>query len=213
VSELANKYFEIAFGSGGCDSACSFVWCRVGNYFSRHCADMDQDWLSDLRRVGGSRRELLREQSLWAIWVYRFGRRIDQRPNGLRKKWMLRWYWFLQRLVETLTGIGLPKSSRIGPGLRIWHFGGIFIHPEVVIGSNCTLRQGVVLGDKGNESGAPVVGDHVEFGSGAHVLGPVRIGDHVKIGALAVVLSDVPSGCTVVGNPARIVKRVAQSDL
>jgi serine O-acetyltransferase len=69
------------------------------------------------------------------------------------------------------------------------------------------------LGDKGNESGAPVVGDHVEFGSGAHVLGPVRIGDHVKIGALAVVLSDVPSGCTVVGNPARIVKRVAQSDL
>lgn len=177
------------------------------------CANMDQDWLADLKRVGGSRRELLREQSLWAIWVYRLGRRIDQRPNGLRKKWMLRWYWFLQRLVETMTGIGLPKAACIGPGFRIWHFGGIFIHPEVVIGCNCTLRQGVVLGDKGNGSGAPVVGDHVDFGSGAHVLGPVRIGDHVKIGALAVVLSDVPSGCTVVGNPARIVKRAAQNDL
>ena len=213
MSELANKQFEIALGQVDTIVRAGLCGVELGNYFSRYCADMDQDWLSDLKRVGGSRRELLREQSLWAIWVYRFGRRIDQRPNGLRKKWMLRWYWFLQRLVETLTGIGLPKSSRIGPGLRIWHFGGIFIHPEVVIGSNCTLRQGVVLGDKGNGSGAPVVGDHVEFGSGAHVLGAVRIGDHIKIGALAVVLSDVPSGCTAVGNPARIVKRPAHSDL
>ena len=112
--------------------------------FFKFWLHMDLDWSADLKRAGGSARALLREQSLWAIWVYRFGRRIDQRPNGLRKKWMLRWYWFLQRLVETLTGIGLPKSSRIGPGLRIWHFGGIFIHPEVVIGSNCTLRQAII---------------------------------------------------------------------
>ena len=114
---------------------------------------MDQDWVSDLQRAGGSRRALLREQSLWAIWVYRFGRRVDARRDGVRKKCLLSCYWALHRMVETLTGIGLPKAAQIGPGLRIWHFGGIFIHPGVVMGANCTLRQGVTLGDKGDGGG------------------------------------------------------------
>jgi serine O-acetyltransferase len=171
---------------------------------------MDQDWVADLNRAGGSRRALLREQSLWAIWVYRFGRRVDARPEGFRKKWLLSCYWALHRMVETLTGIGLPKASQIGPGLRIWHFGGIFIHPDVVMGANCTLRQGVTLGDKGDGGGAPVIGDHVDFGSGAHVIGPVTIGDHVKVGALAVVVHNVPPGSTVVGNPARILQRASR---
>ena len=39
------------------------------------------------------------------------------------------------------------------------------------------------------------------------ILGSVKIGDNVKIGAGAVVLSDVPDNCTVVGVPAKIVKR------
>lgn len=168
---------------------------------------MDQDWSSDLERAGGSWKALLREQSLWAIWVYRFGRRVDRRRNGLRKKLMLQWYWFLYRLVETLTGISLPKAAAIGAGLRIWHFGGIFIHPGVVMGRNCTLRQGVTLGDKGDGGGAPVVGDNVDFGSCAHVIGPVHIGSNVKVGALTIVLSNVPEGASVVGNPGRVVSQ------
>lgn len=167
---------------------------------------MDQDWMSDLQRAGGSWRAFLREQSLWAIWVYRFGRRVDRKSDGVLKKIQLRWYWVLQRFVETLTGISLPKAASIGPGLRIWHFGGIFIHPNVVIGCDCTLRQGVTLGDRGDNGGAPAIGDFVDFGSGAHVIGPVNVGSNVKVGALAVVVSDVPDGCTVVGNPARVVR-------
>ncbi|MFN7504942.1 MAG: serine O-acetyltransferase, partial [Limnobacter sp.] len=174
---------------------------------------MDHEWSSDLRRVGGGWRAFFREQSLWAIWVYRFGRRIDRRPDGLVKKIQLRWYWVLHRFVETLTGIGLPKAATIGPGLRIWHFGGIFIHPKVVMGSNCTLRQGVTLGDRGDNGGAPVIGDSVDFGSGAHVIGPVVIGSNVKVGALAVVVSAVPDGCTVVGNPARVVRPKSPSGI
>lgn len=169
---------------------------------------MDHDWSSDLQRVGGTWKAMFREQSIWAIWVYRFGRRVDRRPDGFRKRIMSRWYWFLQRIVETLTGIGLPKSATIGPGLRIWHFGGIFIHPDVVMGRNCTLRQGVTLGDKGNGSGAPVIGDEVDFGSSAHVIGPVTIGSKVKVGAMAIVLHNVADGCTVVGNPAKVVSKV-----
>ena len=170
---------------------------------------MDHDWYADLQRVGGSRRAFLREQSIWAIAVYRFGRRVDRRPSGLPKKLMTAVYWLCHRIVETMTGIGLPKACKIGGGLRIWHFGGVFIHPGVVMGTNCTLRQGVTLGDKGDGGNAPVIGDNVDFGSGAHVIGPVTIGSNVKVGALTMVVSDVPSGCTVVGNPARIVRRTA----
>ena len=37
-------------------------------------------------------------------------------------------------------------------------------------------------------------------------MGPIKIGDNAKIGAGAVVLHDVPSDCTAVGMPAKIIR-------
>ena len=162
----------------------------------------DSDWQADLRRYPN--RPFLKEQSIWAVWVYRYGRRIDQRSGRWVTKIHTRFYWLAFRFVETLLGIGIAKSVSIGPGLRIWHFGNIFVHPSVVIGANCTLRQGVTLGNRHVGGGVPSVGDDVEFGAYAQVLGPVRIGHGAKIGAMSVVLTDVPDGATAVGNPARI---------
>ena len=165
---------------------------------------VDPDWQADLHRYPP--RPFLKEQSIWAIWVYRFGRRVDQRRDG-PVKWILnKTYWFLYRVTETLFGISLPKSVRVGPGLRIWHFGNIFIHTDVVIGSNCTLRQGVTIGNRYNDNRVPVIGDNVEFGAYAQVLGDVKVGNNSKIGTMSVVLSDVPEGATVVGIPARVIK-------
>ncbi|WP_255309242.1 DapH/DapD/GlmU-related protein [Carnobacterium divergens] len=48
------------------------------------------------------------------------------------------------------------------------------------------------------------MGDNCSIGAGAVILA-VTIGDNVKIGANAVVIKDVPSNCTVVGNPGKIV--------
>lgn len=166
-------------------------------------AGEDADWQADLARCGGQA-AMRREQSLWAIWVYRFGRRIDAMPDGLRRRWRMRFYWLAFRLVETLTGISLPKDCRIGPGLRIWHFGGIFINPGTVIGANCTLRQGVTLGNRVEAGECPVLEDDVELGAYAQVLGGVTLGRGCTIGAMAVVLQDVPPGYTAVGNPARL---------
>ena len=104
----------------------------------------------------------------------------------------------------------MPKTARIGPGLRIWHFGGIFVHSDVVIGSNCTLRQGVTIGNRHADGPVPVIGDNVEFGAYAQVLGGIRVGDNCQIGAMSVVLCDVPDGATAVGAPARIVFRNKQ---
>jgi serine O-acetyltransferase len=168
----------------------------------------DPDWQADLARVGMPR-AFLKEQSLWAIWVYRFGRRVDHRPPGLARNVLLRFYWFLFRIVETATGISLPKSCIVGKGLRIWHFGGVFLHGEAVIGENCTLRQGVTIGNRAEGGGSPVIGDNVEFGAYAQVLGGVCIGSGCKIGAMALVLNDIPAGSTAVGQPARIVSKPA----
>lgn len=164
----------------------------------------DPDWLADLQRYRVAR-PFLREQSIWAVWTYRFGRRIDRRPQGPVRRLLTAGYWLLFRLVETGTGVSLPKSVQIGPGLRIWHFGGIFIHPDTVIGANCTLRQGVTIGNRQQDGPVPVLGDDVELGAYAQVLGGIRIGNGCKIGAMAVVLCDVPDGATAVGAPARII--------
>src|SRR6185437_9691115 len=150
----------------------------------------DPDWQADLARIDAPR-AFLKEQSLWAIWVYRFGRRVDRRPAGLRRSVFSRFYWFLFRVVETLTGISLPKSCVIGPGLRIWHFGGVFINGDAVIGRNCTLRQGVTVGNRHEGGPSPILGDNVELGAYAQVLGGVHVGNHSRIGAMALVLTDV----------------------
>lgn len=171
---------------------------------------IDPDWQADLQRCG-MRRPLLKEQSLWALWVYRFGRRVDSRPPGIVRRVLTAWYWLLFRAAETMTGISLPKSATIGPGLRIWHFGGIFLHPQAVLGANCTLRQGVTIGNREEGGSVPVIGDGVEFGAYAQVLGGVRIGNDCRIGALSVVLRDVPDGATAVGVPARVVARPDES--
>ncbi|MDH0868302.1 serine acetyltransferase [Mitsuaria sp. GD03876] len=150
-----------------------------------------------------------REQSLWALRVHRFGQRIEAMPAGFGRRWRTKLYWLLFRGVETLTGISLPKECRIGPGLRIWHFGGIFVNPATVIGANCTLRQGVTLGNRVEDGPCPVLEDGVELGAYAQVLGGVRLGAGCKVGAMAVVLTDVPPGATAVGNPARVLPQVA----
>lgn len=163
----------------------------------------DADFKADLARY--PRRPFLSEQSVWAVWVYRVGQRVQKRPSGLLKSLCLKMYWLLFRMVETVTGISLPPGAKIGAGLRIYHFGNIFVHSSAVIGSNVTLRQGVTIGNRREDGPAPVIEDDVEFGAYAQVLGGIRVGRGAKIGAMSVVLCDVPAGATAVGNPARII--------
>jgi serine O-acetyltransferase len=172
-------------------------------------AARDPDWEADLRRYPP--RPFRKEQSIWAVWVYRWGRRLDQDNKDVLSRMLDKAYWLLFRWAETVTGISLPKSAEIGPGLRIHHFGNIFINPGVRIGANCTLRQGVTIGNRVENGPVPVIGDDVDFGAYAQVLGGVRIGNGCRIGAMAVVLCDVPDGGTAVGNPARIVPSESSS--
>ena len=103
----------------------------------------------------------------------------------------------------------MPLGTKLGGGLVLLHPEGVVIHPKSVLGPNCLILSGVTLGTGGPIRGVPTIGGHVDIGTGAKVLGGVRIGDHVKIGANAVVITDVPTGATAVGVPARIIMPTA----
>ena len=144
----------------------------------------------------------LLSQGFFALLTYRIFRWFHERRIPTQPIRFL-----FERIIEITTGISLPAQARIGKGLRIHHFGGIILHPEVVLGEGCTIYQGVTLGDLGEKGGVPCVGNYVFIGTGAKILGNLTIGDHACIGANAVVLKSVPPGCVAVGVPAVIKDR------
>ncbi|PIE22438.1 MAG: serine acetyltransferase [Planctomycetota bacterium] len=149
-----------------------------------------------------------------ALAVYRFG------------FWKQRIRWRLLRIPFSLLhhcgsifcrnfyGIELPCTVKIGRRLVLEHQHGITIHGNVVIGDDCVIRQGVTIGNRhlNDPFGAPVLGNHVNIGAGAKVLGRIHLGDHVNVGANAVVLSSVPAHTTVAGIPAKPVKRRKEAE-
>jgi serine O-acetyltransferase len=158
------------------------------------------DFRADLARY--SRSERLSEPSLWAIAIYRLGRWIDSAPA---RRPLLVLYLPAHLVVSLLTGISIPKSTRIGAGLRIHHFGGIVVHNRSVLGRNVTIGHGVTLGVRENAEQAPVIGDNVVLSAYAQILGGVHVNEGAKVGAMSVVLHDVPPGAAVAGVPARVV--------
>ena len=142
-----------------------------------------------------------------AVAVHRFGAwRMQVEPKLLRAPLSII-YRSLYRKVRNTYGIDLPFTVKLGRRVVIEHQGAIIIHGYCTIGDDCIIRQGVTMGnrylDKPLES--PQLGDRVNVGAGAKILGKVNLGDDVNIGANAVVLSDVPAGQTAVGIPAKII--------
>ncbi len=120
---------------------------------------------------------------------------------------------FIPRLISHLarfiTGIEIHPGAVIGHSVFIDHGMGVVIGETAIIGNYALIYQGVTLGGTGKESGKrhPTLGENVVVGAGAKVLGNIQIGDNVRIGAGSVVLRSVPSDCTVVGIPGRIIHR------
>ena len=145
--------------------------------------------LEDLK----AQREGLLGLGFWALTVYRFGHaRFRIRNRLVRAPW-------------TILYIILHKLTEILCGLSIEHHGCIVIHGDSVIGDDCLIRHGVTLGNTGFEDpfGAPTLGNRVQIGAGAKILGRIRVGNGVIIGANAVVTRDVPDNAVVGGVPAR----------
>lgn len=140
--------------------------------------------------------------ALWAVIVYRMGKAFQKLPAGLRQLALAYYYLFVYPPARLLTGVELPLSCEIGPGLTIWHFGNTIFGGGVYAGSNLTVNQGVLLARKTESSPIVTLGDNVTLGARCLVL-CTSIGDGATVGAGAVVSKDVAAGATVVGNPAQ----------
>ena len=145
----------------------------------------------------------------WALQIYRFGH--------MRYKFkckLIRWplaiiHLILAKFGEILFGITIGVSARIGQRLIIEHSGAIVVHGNASLGDDCIIRQGVTIGNRRLDApfDAPQIGNRVNIGAGAKILGGVTIGDDAVIGANAVVIKDVPSRAIAVGVPAKILKK------
>ena len=144
----------------------------------------------------------------WALQVYRFGHLRYRFQSGLIRIPLGVLHLFLAKTVEMLTGITIGVSANIGRRLVIEHSGAIVIHGNAQIGDDCIIRQGVTIGNKRMDDplGAPLLGNRVNIGAGAKILGRVYVGNDVDIGANAVVITDVPDGALAVGVPARVTR-------
>ncbi len=160
------------------------------------------DWSADRARYPA--RAWLTELSLPAVAVYRFGRWARCR-GGIAGRALNAVYLIAYYAVRVTSGIEIPASADIGPGLRIYHFGSIVINGGTVIGARCRMRQNVTIGVKARGGPTPVLGDDVFVGAYVQILGDVRVGDGATIGGFSLVVDDVPAGATVVGIPARVV--------
>jgi serine O-acetyltransferase len=116
---------------------------------------------------------------------------------------------FISHIGRFLTGIEIHPGAKIGSGFFIDHGMGVVIGETAEIGDNCTLYHGVTLGGTSlkKEKRHPTLGNNVVIGAGAKILGPFKIGDNSKIGANSVVIHEVPPNSTVVGIPARAVRK------
>lgn len=159
-----------------------------------------EDWIT-------YERDILR-RGLWVMAVYRFGRwRYRIRSRLIRKPFSFL-YKLLKTVCEILTGIELPCEASVGKRFKIEHFGGIIVSGDAVIGDDVVIRNGVTVGlRRTGVRGSPVIGNRVDIGAGAKILGRVNIGNDAVIGANAVVIEDVPANSTAVGVPARILPR------
>lgn len=96
---------------------------------------------------------------------------------------------------QILTGAVIQPETRIGANA--------IINTQASVDHDCLIGDHTHIAPGATICGGVRVGDGSYVGAGAVVIQELTIGTNSIVGAGAVVLADVPSGQTVVGNPAR----------
>ena len=100
--------------------------------------------------------------------------------------------------------IGYEIGGVIGKGLALYHNGPIVINGNSIIGDYCSMHGDICIGNDGITEECPIIGNYVDIGVGAKIIGNVKIADKCRIGAGAVVISDfLEEGSIIVGVPAK----------
>ena len=108
-------------------------------------------------------------------------------------------------LIEGDVVIG--DSVTIKSGVQLWD--GLRIEDNVFIGPNATFANDIFPRSKEPfQLVQTIVKTGATVGANATLLPGITIGENAMVGAGAVVTKDVPAGCVVLGNPARIVREI-----
>jgi len=149
--------------------------------------------------------------SWWALYVlglhaalapiYR-GLRASAGPGNVPSRLLA----LIYQVLTVAVGAEIPLGVTIGDGLLLGHTAGVVMNGLAVLGEDCTVGPGVVLGSDGRGR-VPAIGRNVYIGANAVIAGSAIIGDHATIGAGATVVDkQIPACALVVGNPGTVVK-------
>ena len=136
--------------------------------------------------------------------IQKYLRRAQYAPNMFTK---LLWKKIYMVKAKKMA-IEVYPETQIGEGLYLGHFYGVTINPQSIIGKNCNLHRGVLIGkeNRGKREGTPIIGDNVWIGINATIIGKIKVGNDVLIAPNTFVNCDIPDHSVVFGNPC-IIKR------
>ena len=138
---------------------------------------------------------------------YRSKTRKSNNPLWMVLYWIARTH---KNHMGVFIGVEIPENV-FGEGLIIHHNGSIVVKGSSKVGKNCQLHGDNCIGNVGKSDSltdCPQIGNNVEIGVGAKVLGGIIIADNIKIGANAVVTKSFDEkGITLVGIPAHKLER------
>lgn len=143
----------------------------------------------------------------YLIWRYLyFLRREEAASNKLAV------YYWRRRKNDLGAKLGIIiYAGTCGKGLRIWHYGSTIISGDAKVGEDCTFHGQACIGNDGCGTAAPVIGNGVDIGAGAKIIGDITIADNVRIGAGAVVTkSCLEQRATLIGCPAKVLRKKEQ---
>lgn len=140
---------------------------------------------------------------LHALWMHRVAHTMWVRGHRLPSR-------VLAHASRFVTGVEIHPGARIGRRVFIDHGMGIVIGETAVVGDDCLLYKGVVLGGTSLERAErhPTLGAGVVAGTNACILGAIQVGNGARVGSGSVVIRDVPARATVVGIPGRLAEGV-----
>lgn len=143
----------------------------------------------------------------YLLWKYTAYLRNTEYYYNIGNKVLYQYYQRKKNKLGARLGITIWHNVA-DEGLCIWHYGSVIVNGHAKIGKNCQLHGENCIGNKGDfDKKAPILGDNVDVGVGAKIIGDIYIANNVKIGANAVVTkSCYRDGAVLVGVPAREIK-------
>lgn len=150
---------------------------------------------------------LIRPDKFYIRRYLSFLRKEEKYTFSSPHKLLALWYKARKNRLGARLGFYISAGC-FGEGLTLYHYGPVIVNPEAKIGKNCQIHGICCIGNLRPDSQAsPIIGDNVDIGQGAQILGGIHIADGVRIGAGAIVITDILSpNVTVAGIPGKIVK-------